>query len=339
MNAIHLVHPRAGTAVALAFLFAACAPSAGVSPLPSSASPVEPSVVQSPEPSPPPSASPTVAPSVVPSVEPSAVPSASPTPAASGTTIVRAYFRLDDGAAVGSCGAACTAGGLVPVLRTLPRTVGVARAAMNALLDGPTTAERGADPALTTSVPASATLLGISVDGGTATVDLSGSFASAGSTNAQIARVAQVVYTLTQFSNVHTVRFEVEGTPIAVPDGSGTSRTDAVGRADFRQLLPAIFVDRPTYGAAIGNPARVAGLANVFEATFRVRLLDGSGRTLVDEQVMASCGTGCWGTFDVDLSYDVAKAQWGTLRVYDLSAKDGSRENVREEPVWLVPAA
>ena len=30
---------------------------------------------------------------------------------------------------------------------------------------------------------------------------------------------------------------------------------------------------------------------------------------------MATCGTGCWGTFDVRIPYSVSKAQWGTLRV------------------------
>ncbi|HEU4673140.1 MAG TPA: Gmad2 immunoglobulin-like domain-containing protein [Candidatus Limnocylindrales bacterium] len=98
-----------------------------------------------------------------------------------------------------------------------------------------------------------------------------------------------------------------------------------------------MFVDRPAYEAAIGNPARVAGLADVFEATFRVRLIDGAGRTLVDRQAMASCGSGCWGTFDVTLPYSVGAAQWGTLRVYDRSARDGSPENVNEYRVWLTP--
>ena len=52
---------------------------------------------------------------------------------------------------------------------------------------------------------------------------------------------------------------------------------------------------------------------------------------------MASCGTGCWGDFRTSLAYNVSRAQWGTLRVYDLSANDGSVENVTEYPVWLTP--
>ncbi len=110
-----------------------------------------------------------------------------------------------------------------------------------------------------------------------------------------------------------------------------------VARADFEDLLPNIYVDRPAYGAALGNPGRVTGSANVFEATFRVTLLDDVDRTIADEQVMATCGSGCRGTFDVTIRYDVPKAQWGTLRVWAGSAKDGSPVSVREYPVWLTP--
>ncbi len=80
------------------------------------------------------------------------------------------------------------------------------------------------------------------------------------------------------------------------------------------------------------------GLANVFEATFRVQLRDAKGNVVANEQVTASCGTGCWGKFRTNLSYTVNKGQYGTLRVFDLSAKDGSPENVTEYKVWLTPA-
>ena len=108
-------------------------------------------------------------------------------------------------------------------------------------------------------------------------------------------------------------------------------------RADFEEQLPSTFVDRPAFGAAAGNPARISGTSNVFEATFRVALLDGSRKVLVDKMTMATCGSGCRGTFDVTLQYDVPKAQWGTLRVYFGSAKDGSPTDIRDYPVWLTP--
>ena len=52
---------------------------------------------------------------------------------------------------------------------------------------------------------------------------------------------------------------------------------------------------------------------------------------------MATCGTGCWGTFKESIAYDVAKAQWGTLRVFEPSARDGAPINVTEYRVWLTP--
>ena len=81
----------------------------------------------------------------------------------------------------------------------------------------------------------------------------------------------------------------------------------------------------------------VTGNANVFEATFRISILDGAGKTIADVQVMASCGTGCRGTFDTTIPYTVAKAQYGTLRVYNPSAKDGTPESIRDYRVWLTP--
>jgi hypothetical protein len=53
---------------------------------------------------------------------------------------------------------------------------------------------------------------------------------------------------------------------------------------------------------------------------------------------MATCGTGCWGRFEVTLSYDVSTSQWGTLRVLGPSEADGQPVAVREYPVYLRPS-
>ena len=257
--------------------------------------------------------------------------SANPTPVPSpaGTSIVRAYFVL--GGAPGS-------EGLVPVLREVPKTTAVATTAMNAVLAGPTASESG-DRTITSGIPTGTRLLGLNISNGIATVDLSTEFDSGGGSASMQYRLAQVVYTLTQFSTVKSVVFQVEGQTVTVFGSEGITLDGPVGRADYADQLPAIFVDRPAYGAAIGNPGRVSGTANVFEATFRIALLDAAGKTLVDQQVMATCGTGCRGTFDVTLHYTVAKGQWGTLHAYNLSAKDGSVAEVRDYPVWLTPAS
>jgi germination protein M len=266
-------------------------------------------------------------PSASPSDAPGSTPSAAPSPA--GTTIVRAYFVL--GGEPGSAG-------LVPVLREVPETSAVATAAMTAVLAGPTANEAG-ERTITSAIPTGTRLLGITIKNGIATVDLSTEFDSGGGTASMHYRLAQVVYTLTQFSSVKSVVFQIEGETVTVFGSEGIVLAGPVGRAAYVDQLPSIFVDRPAYGAAIGNPGRVAGNANVFEATFRVALIDAGGKTLVDQQVMATCGTGCRGTFDVTLRYAVSKGQYGTLRAYNPSAKDGTPEDIREYRVWLTPAS
>lgn len=274
--------------------------------------------------------------SVSPSDEPSTTPSGSPdasvapssSPSTTETMIVRAYFVLG-----GEPGVI----GLVPVLREVPKSTAVATAAMKALLAGPTKAESG-DRAITTAIPGGTTLLGISAKNGVATVDLSTEYDSGGGSDSMQFRLAQVVYTLTQFSTIKSVVFQIDGVTVTVFGSEGIVLDGPVGRADYDGQLPAIFVDRPAFGAAFASGGRVAGNANVFEATLRVAVLDAGGKTLADEQVMATCGTGCRGTFSTTLDYTVGKGQWGTLRAYDLSAKDGTPENVREYPVWLTPA-
>ena len=304
---------------ALLISVAACGPGSGdlgsvATPVPSPAASVD---VPSPEPTGGSTAT----------AGPSGSPSPTETAASSETTTVRAYFFL---------GSFTHEAGLAPVLREIPRTQAVATAAMAALIDGPNQAEMATSPAMYTTIPAGTRLLGLTVTNGIATVNLSREFESGGGSASVLGRLAQVVYTLTQFPTVSAVRFELDGQPVTTFSGEGVVLDHPVGRADYTDQIPAIFVDRPAWGAAIGNPARVVGLANVFEATFRVAILDG-GTKLADVQAMASCGTGCWGTFDVTVPYAVASGRWGVLRVYDLSAKDGSPENVTEYPVWLTP--
>jgi germination protein M len=321
---------------AVLLLVAACAaPSGSIGPVPTP----PPTSVPSLEP---PSAEPTPEPSLEPSLSPSppGSPVVTPSPAPTASTTIRAYFFMAD--------PATGEPGLVPVLRVVPATLAVGRASMEALLAGPNDTERAADPALVTTVPAGTTLLGLTIQNRIATVDLSREFESGGGSESILGRLAQVVYTLTQFSSVDTVQFRLDGQPVTVFGGEGVLLEKPVGREDFRESLPEIFVDRPAWGAALGNPGRVTGLTRVFEATFQVQLLDSAGSLLANRMVMADCGTGCWGSFDVTLSYGVDKscwtsmdcvtAQWGTLRVFDYSARDGTPENLREYPVWLTPA-
>ncbi len=311
-----------------AIVVGACGGSSGpLGSVPPASTAPEPSVAQgSPDLTPAPSDGPAGGPSDAPGSSSSPGPSAGPSASPSSTTLVRAYFWL--GGLPGS-------EGLVAVLRSVPGTNAVATAAVSALLAGPTTAEVGRS--ITTAIPDGSQLIGLTIDGGVATVNLSKEFESGGGSAAVLTRLGQMVYTLTQFPSVKTVVFQIEGVTSTTFGSEGVVLGKPVGRVDYVSLLPDIWVDRPAFNAAIGNPAHVTGNANVFEATFRISILDGGGKILNDVQVMASCGTGCRGTFDTTIPYTLAKAQYGTLRVYNPSAKDGTPESIRDYRVWLTP--
>ena len=108
---------------------------------------------------------------------------------------------------------------LVRQTRSLESTPLVATAAMKALLAGPSPAELASG--LATSVPAGTKLLGISIKKGVATVDLTSQYQSGGGSLSMKARLAQVVYTLTQFPTVRAVLFHLDGEPVNVFSGEG----------------------------------------------------------------------------------------------------------------------
>lgn len=258
----------------------------------------------------------TIAPTRAPS--PTASPTSTPTPE---PLALKVYFLRDEKVA--------------SVHREVPATVAVGRAAMEELLRGVTFAE--ADTGLSSAVPGGTRLLGLDISGGVATVDLSGEFESGGGSLSMKARLAQVVYTLTQFPTVDAVRFRLDGEPIDVFGGEGIILEGPVDRSDFEDLTPAIFVDSPPQGATVTSPARVFGTANTFEAVFQLTIVDREGLIIAEEVVMATSGSGTRGTFDVTVPFDLERTGGGAIIVFEESARDGSPVNVVEIPVNLEP--
>ena len=221
------------------------------------------------------------------------------------------------------------------VTREVPETPALARAAMEELLAGPTPTEQGWG--FGSEVPEGTRLLGLTIDGGTARVDLSGEYDTGGGTLSMTMRLAQVGYTLTQFSTVDRVVLMMDGDVVDVFGGEGIMLDEPQERGDYEYVLPAIFLESPTPGATVGNPVRLTGTANTFEAAFMVRILGRDGSTIVEVPAMATSGTGTRGTFDVSVSYPLAAGGEGAVVVYEQSAKDGSAINVVEVPVTLGP--
>jgi spore germination protein GerM len=185
------------------------------------------------------------------------------------------------------------------------QTVAVGRAALEELISGP----EGADgEGVSSAVPAGTRLLGLNIEDGLATVDLSSEFESGGGSLSMQMRLAQVVFTLTQFPTVDRVEFRLDGEPVDVFSGEGIVLDGPVDREDYADLMPAIVVDRPTPGAQISSPVTVSGSANVFEANVTVRILDASGKELKRTFTTATCGSGCRGDFSVAVPFPAQPA-------------------------------
>ena len=185
---------------------------------------------------------------------------------------------------------------LFPVRRSA-ETLAVGRAALEELIAGPTAAD---GERVSSAVPAQTRLLGLNIEDGLATVDLSSEFESGGGSLSMQMRLAQVVFTLTQFPTVDEVAFRLDGEPVDVFSGEGIVLDGPVDRSDYEDLMPAILVDQPAPGKRIVDGlVLVSGSANVFEANVTVRVLDASGKELERTFTTATCGTGCRGTFEV----------------------------------------
>ena len=223
---------------------------------------------------------------------------------------------------------------LVPVYRD---AIGAesAMTAMELLLAGPTSDEIAGTPAISTAIPEGTKVLGVEVAQGVATVDMSGEFDDGGGSFSMFARLAEVVYTLTRLPDIDAVAFEIEGEPVTVFSSEGIELDGPQQRDDYYDLLHPIFVDLPAWGEPVTSPIQVSGLSNVFEAVSQVMLTDDDGEPLFEDIVTATCGTGCWGEWSIEIPYEVDREQFGALIVWEFSAEDGSRIHIREYPVRL----
>ncbi|MBC9715924.1 GerMN domain-containing protein [Streptomyces sp. TRM66268-LWL] len=213
---------------------------------------------------------------------------------------------------------------------TAPAT---AAGALRALLAGPNAYERG--NGRTTAIPTGTALHSIVVRNHIATVDLSGRYDDGGGSLSMRARLAQVVFTATRFPGIQKVQFELDGKPVKTFGGEGIVLNSPVTRADFEDLSPAVLVESPMTGDSVRSPVRVWGSANTFEATFRLKITDVSGRRAAGVMVTATSGSGTRGTFDVTVPYKAARSGKGLLTAYYISPKDGRAVVVDTVPLTV----
>lgn len=200
--------------------------------------------------------------------------------------------------------------------------------AVEALTLGPTAEEAAAG--FVTLVPEGTEVLGVDVSGNEATVNLSGVFASGGGSLSMMGRVAQVVYTVTQFAPIDTVRFRLDGVPITELGGEGIG-VDGLTRLDITAVTPLILLETPLPGATVEQPIVIAGMSNTFEAGINYQVLALDRTVLLEGYTMATSGTGTWGTFE----HAIEALPAGTtgeviVRVFEYSPKDGEPVNIVE---------
>ena len=139
------------------------------------------------------------------------------------------------------------------------------------------------------------------------------------------------MYTLTRLATVTQVALTVAGEPYS-PTGTAGSTMKDLSRVDFRTLEPTIFVETPGVGADLSSPFTFSGTASVNEGTVLARLVDSSGRRIVEVGVTASRGAPGRGRFSKVVPFSTP-AKAGMLLVFDQSMEDGSRLDEVKIPV------
>lgn len=260
------------------------------------------------------------APSAAPSASASAPPPTTPTPAPV-TQPVRLWLTLEE-----------FTGLTVRDAQVTPPQF--ATAAVTELLKGPTPSE--ASNGWGTAIPPGSQLLGIDIANGVATVDLSSEFESGGGSLSARMRLAQLVYTMTEFPTVQSVALEIDGQPVTTFSSEGIVIDGPMTRADFEDLMAPIIVETPVAGQRVTSPVRISGNANVFEATVSIEILVGD-ETAAATFVTATCGTGCRGTYSKNVRFQFPEETEALIRVFESSAQDGAPIHVVSVPVVLVP--
>jgi spore germination protein GerM len=132
---------------------------------------------------------------------------------------------------------------LVAVERRIPATRRIALATLRELVAGPRASDEALVPGISTAIPSSTLILDVGIADSVATVDLSREFESGGGSFSMFARLAQVVYTVSQWPTVDEVTFELDGQPVTVFSSEGIVLDGPVSRSDYLDLLPGDFVD------------------------------------------------------------------------------------------------
>jgi len=216
---------------------------------------------------------------------------------------------------------------LVPVrvFGSAPEGAPEVLAALRALV-GPTLVP---PPGLGSSIPEGMRVFGVIIEDDTVVVDMDPRFLEgAGGFLADVTMLNQLIWTASQGSPDVGVRFTVNGAEPG-PYGSDGLLLDTVFTRDyFLTELNNVVVTTP-----IGpESTEISGIANVFEATVAYEIRDAAGEVVEGDFTMVTCGTGCWGSFTIEVDPDLLEPG-GQVRLFWNSPEDGEPTNVVVVPI------
>lgn len=250
----------------------------------------------------------TAAPTTPPSAGLSASPSTSPSTSVAVTTVPRTVFWLGPDAQGGPR--------LYRETVRRPAVPGVVADGVRAMLE-----TRPADPDYRSLWPRGTRLLGASLAGGVATVDLSPAALAAGASPAQErASLQQLVATVRAAApTVTAVQLHVGGRAVETLWGSVDTRAPLRPGPSYEVLAP-VQVLTPTDGATVRRGSRVGGDATVFEATVSWEWVAG-GRVVAKGTSNATEGAPGRGPWSAPVTVPAGRY---VLRAFEASAEDGS---------------
>ena len=260
---------------------------------------------------------------ITPGAQPSGTPSPSPSSvptSSTGTTQVTIYYLVEGTDDVF----------LTPERHQVAKTEAIARAALEELLNG--TAQ---DEDHTVPFPKDAEVNSIVINNKVATVDWSAEVLE-GSGGARVEELAiqSVVYTLTEFPTISSVRFTVEGR-VSGAASNGRQIEDFWGHVGISgepmtrgaeiEVLAPITLWTPLEDAASNGSLKLSGLAQTFEANVGIILRDAKGKIVVQTSATALEAAPAREPFTKKITFTPPSSpeQW-TLQVIEDSAMDGS---------------
>ena len=102
-------------------------------------------------------------------------------------------------------------GNIVPYVMSIPWEEGIARAAVNNLIDSDEVRVRISDSGLNPVLPKGTEILGLTIRDGLAKIDFNSNFINFSSKKEEENAMSAVIYTLTEFPTVDMVQFMIEG--------------------------------------------------------------------------------------------------------------------------------